>query len=133
MRNIYIIIVLFSGIVITNTQAQAVEITGKIDCFYEIYSKKTWPKSIKTNTFSFNIETGADVSTPSSVLDNVLRMRYQPGYRNNKLSYFIYSLTYADIHAGADIPVTESLSSVYFSRDGSDLIGGFLNCKAKLD
>ena len=132
-KYLLVILIGLTGLTVFGLEANAKGVSGEITCFYEIYSKATWPKSKKTESFTLDIGKGQDISTSSEFLKETIRMRYQPGYRNNKISYFIFSLTYDGAHAGADIPMTEELSSVYLSRDGSDLIGGFLNCQAKLD
>jgi hypothetical protein len=107
-------------------------VAGDLNCYYEIISKHSWPTGVKTEQFSMDITKTSFISTDSEVLDRTIRMRYVPGYSNNKLTHFVFSLTYDGIHAGADLPINEGAITIKIGSDSSDMIGGFLHCTPKL-
>lgn len=106
---------------------------GKMTCFFELFSKKNWPKVEKTTTFEVNIAQGYEDSIESRFLENKIRLRYVPGIvAAGDVRYVSITMTYAGADSGADAPLVENGQYMFnIGRQDSDLVGAFLNCKVQ--
>lgn len=107
---------------------------GTFTCFFEVLSKKTWPKVEKLPPFTFDAMAFFSEAFQSPSLENRLIVAYYPGFSKPKELYqFALDLKYNGANSGADtIAVNGYTYTIKVGRDDSDLIGGFLHCKADL-
>lgn len=107
---------------------------GTLTCYFEVFSKKAFPKVEKTPPFSFNIKTQFSEAFQAKSLENRLIIAYYPGFaKPGDVNQFILNMKYNGANAGADVPAVHGWDYVFkISRDDSDLIGAFLHCNADL-
>lgn len=107
--------------------------SGTMTCFFELFSTKAWPKVEKTPEFSFNIMEMYESSIESKNLNNKIRLRYVPGLvARNDVRVISIVMTYDSADSGAEVPfVPEGEYSFNIGRQGSDLVGAFMQCKVK--
>lgn len=106
---------------------------GKMTCFFELFSKKNWPKVEKTTPFEIDIAAGYENSVESRFLDNKIRLRYVPGIvATGDVRYVSVTMTYAGADSGADAPLVENGQYMFnIGRQDSDLVGAFMNCQVQ--
>jgi len=107
--------------------------SGKMSCFFELYSKKNWPKVEKTPVFEINVMQMLETSIESKWLENMIRLRYVPGKTAvNDVQVAAVTMTYAGADAGADVSLKPEGTYVFkIGRQDSDLVGAFMNCKVQ--
>lgn len=107
--------------------------SGKMKCFFEVYSKKTWPKQEKTDFFDIDVMQTYESSVELESLDNKIRFRYVPGtVASNNVKFAAVTMMYSGADAGADVPLVPDGEYVFkIGRQDSDLVGGFMNCKVQ--
>ncbi|NUM88011.1 MAG: hypothetical protein HUU37_02300 [Bdellovibrionales bacterium] len=107
---------------------------GTLTCQFEVMSKKTFPKMEKLPPFSFDMTKQFSEAFQASSLENRLIIAYYPGFaRPGDVNLFVLNMKYNGANAGADVPAVGGGTYTFkISRDDSDLIGAFLNCRADL-
>ncbi|MBK9321479.1 MAG: hypothetical protein IPM97_00730 [Bdellovibrionaceae bacterium] len=106
--------------------------SGRLNCYFEMFSKNNWPKMEKTPTFDINIMEAYEQSIESKWLGNKIRLLYVPGIVATKdVQVAVVTMTYAGADAGADVSLKPDGTYVFkIGRQDSDLVGAFLNCRA---
>lgn len=106
---------------------------GKLNCRFEIVSKKNFPAVTRLPAFEFDVMKTHEDSFEADVLENPLRFRYTPGLTGlNDVRVFVIDLAYNMANGGADVPAAPNAGYVFkIGRQDSDLVGAFLNCTAK--
>lgn len=105
--------------------------SGTMNCFFELFNTKSWPKPEITQSFEINVMEVYESSIESKFLDNKIRLRYVPGLiARNDVRIASVTMTYDSADAGADVPfVADGQYTFKIGRQGSDLVGAFMNCK----
>lgn len=106
-------------------------LSGTVDCSFEIASTRqpTRYEVVKIPTFS--VMEKFEYAVESPLLQNRILFGFYPDSRTGKaVSHFAINLTYNTANSGAELPIIlDEKFIVVIGRQGSDLIGAFLNCK----
>ncbi len=130
MMKVFLIIL---GAALFAPSAQAFK-EGKFTCQFEVVSKKNFPKVEKLPPFTFNAMEAFSEAYQAKSLENRLIIAYYPGFaKPGDLSLHVMDMKYNGANAGADVPaVADGNFTFKISRDDSDLVGAFLNCRSEL-
>lgn len=124
---------LFSILVFTvNAHAAAVK-SANVECYFEIASTQAPAKYEIIKVPSFKLEAGLEHAVETPILKRRLLMGVYPGFNSAKeVDHVAIHLTYDSANSGTELPlILNDKFTVMVGRQGSDLIGGFLNCFVK--
>ena len=108
---------------------------GQVTCQFEVIAKDTFPAVEKLAPFTFNVQDPFSDAFQATRLKNRLLVAYYPGFAGpGDVNQLIIVLKYDGANAGADVPaLADGQYTFKISRDDSDLVGAFLNCRATLN
>lgn len=103
---------------------------GTMECYFEIASTKSPGRYEIVQLPSFSVMNLFEYVVENPLLENRILFRYNPGWATKtEISHVVISMSYNTANSGIEMPlILEQKFVTAIGRQGSDLIGAFLNC-----
>lgn len=103
---------------------------GTMECYFEIASTKRPGRYEIVQLPAFSVMNVFEYALENPLLENRILFRYNPGWATKtEISHVVINMSYNSANSGIEMPlILEQKFVTAIGRQGSDLIGAFLNC-----
>jgi hypothetical protein len=107
---------------------------GTLTCEWEVYPVSARGRAVRSEPFTIDITQPFFSTFTNPALGRDINLQYHPGFtKKGDVDIFIVTMGYDSANGGADAPAINGRDYTFkIGRQGSDLIGGFLNCRAAI-